>query len=170
MGIARNIARLIPNGSGELPTANIANNAINAAKIATGAVGADELLVGSGGAIESGSNSYGKYVKFADGTLIQTGMKTMSYASNVTSAQVTFPISFFNDGGISGSNITSYSFSGINTTSHGDPNAATPVLGRREDGAGFTTNWAGIGIFGRTNLSASYGSDISWIAIGRWKA
>lgn len=33
MGIARNIARLIPNGSGELPTANIAANAVTQAKL-----------------------------------------------------------------------------------------------------------------------------------------
>lgn len=34
MGIARNIARLIPNGSGELPTANLQNSAITSTKLA----------------------------------------------------------------------------------------------------------------------------------------
>jgi hypothetical protein len=43
MGIARNIARLVPNGSGELPTANIAANAITSAKISNGEVSADDL-------------------------------------------------------------------------------------------------------------------------------
>jgi hypothetical protein len=38
MGIARNIARLVPNGSGELPTANLQNAAITTAKIADAAV------------------------------------------------------------------------------------------------------------------------------------
>lgn len=38
MGIARNIARLIPNGSGELPTANLQDSAITTAKIADSAV------------------------------------------------------------------------------------------------------------------------------------
>ena len=47
MGIARNIARLIPNGSGELPTANIANDAISAAKIAANAVTGVKLASGA---------------------------------------------------------------------------------------------------------------------------
>lgn len=34
MGIARNIARLVPNGSGELPTANIAASAVTSSKLA----------------------------------------------------------------------------------------------------------------------------------------
>jgi hypothetical protein len=38
MGLARNLARLIPNNSGELPTANIAANAIVEADIANSAV------------------------------------------------------------------------------------------------------------------------------------
>jgi hypothetical protein len=43
MGIARNIARLVPNGSGELPTANIAAGAIVEADIANLAVTAGKL-------------------------------------------------------------------------------------------------------------------------------
>lgn len=43
MGIARNIARLIPNGSGELPTANLQNSAITSAKIADETVAAGDL-------------------------------------------------------------------------------------------------------------------------------
>jgi hypothetical protein len=43
MGIARNLARLVPNGSGELPTANIAAGAIVEADIANLAVTAGKL-------------------------------------------------------------------------------------------------------------------------------
>ncbi len=38
MGIARNLARLVPNGSGQLPTANLQDSAITTAKIADAAV------------------------------------------------------------------------------------------------------------------------------------
>jgi len=38
MGIARNIARLVPNGSGQLPTANLQDSAITSVKIADAAI------------------------------------------------------------------------------------------------------------------------------------
>jgi hypothetical protein len=41
MGKARDLARLSPNSSGQLPTANIADDAINAAKIAANAIATD---------------------------------------------------------------------------------------------------------------------------------
>jgi hypothetical protein len=43
MGIARNIARLVPNGSGELPTANLQDSAITSVKIADATVAAGDL-------------------------------------------------------------------------------------------------------------------------------
>lgn len=54
MGIARDIARLKPNTSGELPTANIANDAINAAKIAANAVNTSEIANGAATALKLG--------------------------------------------------------------------------------------------------------------------
>lgn len=43
MGLARNLSRLLPNSSGELPTANLQANAITSAKIADGAVASGDL-------------------------------------------------------------------------------------------------------------------------------
>jgi hypothetical protein len=43
MGIARNLARLVPNGSGELPTANLQDSAITSVKIADATVAAGDL-------------------------------------------------------------------------------------------------------------------------------
>lgn len=43
MGIARNIARLVPNGSGQLPTANLQDSAITSVKIADATVAAGDL-------------------------------------------------------------------------------------------------------------------------------
>jgi hypothetical protein len=47
MGRARDLARLLPNSSGQLPTANIQDDAINAAKIAANAVSSSEIASAS---------------------------------------------------------------------------------------------------------------------------
>jgi hypothetical protein len=49
MGKARDLARLSPNSSGQLPTANIQDDAINAAKIAADSVGSSEIASGAVG-------------------------------------------------------------------------------------------------------------------------
>jgi hypothetical protein len=48
MGIARNLARLVPNGSGELPTANIAASAITRAKLDDASELQTQLFTSSG--------------------------------------------------------------------------------------------------------------------------
>ena len=151
----------------QINTNSIAAGAVVAADIANSAVGENQVLVGSGGVFEDGTNSYGTYVKFADGTLIQRGIQSINHTSTIAFQQVTFPISFY--GTVVGG-VLPYGFSGTQSTSHGDSNAGTEVYGRQEDGSGNVTNASGIYLACRTFLNASYGTQIAWQAVGRWKA
>jgi len=72
MGIARNLARLVPNGSGELPTGNLQDSAITTAKIANGAVVEADL-----------ANSAVTFQKL--GTNARTIIKTRQYVFNTYS-------------------------------------------------------------------------------------
>jgi hypothetical protein len=78
MGIARNIARLIPNGSGELPTANIAAGAIVEADIANSAVTLEKLSA-------SGTKNATTYLR-GDNTFATVSQKLLQtvivYSSN----------------------------------------------------------------------------------------
>jgi hypothetical protein len=137
-----------------------------------GNLSTNTLLGGAatGSVMDVGSNSYGRYLKFADGTMFQWGRVSFSFTgATTTSVQLTFPTSFYDDGNQSGSS-TAYSVSGYGSTSHGDGNAATITVARLEDGSGQTTNMSGIRLIGRTLLAASYGQVWAWQAIGRWKA
>lgn len=164
------IMSIVINGTGTitgLSAGGLPSNSITAANIATGAVGADELLIGSGGAFEIGSNSYGNYTKFADGTMIQNGVASISHTSTLAYKMVTFPVAFY--GSVVGG-VLPYGFSGTQSTSHGDSNAGTEVYGRQEDNGGNVTTASSIYLACRTFLNASYGTQIAWQAIGRWKA
>ena len=69
MGIARNIARLIPNGSGLLPNANI--EAVAASKL-TGQV--PDANAPSGSVIQVVNSSYGSYTSTTSTSPVDTGL------------------------------------------------------------------------------------------------
>ena len=80
MGIARNIARLVPNGSGLLPNANI--EAVAASKL-TGQV--PDANAPSGSVVQVVTGNYGSYTSTTSTTPVDTGLSasiTPTSASN----------------------------------------------------------------------------------------
>lgn len=123
--------------------------------IITDGMSLDDYIRNTTGVVESGSNSNGSYIKFADGTLIQEG-DTGSFtipASTGGSKDVTFPINFYDTNYcVTQTNLgggTYYSWVAESTTN--------------KTISGFTCScW--------NNTSAgSSTTNFSWIAIGRWK-
>lgn len=110
--------------------------------------------------IESGSNANGSYIKFADGTMIQRGVYTVSLAistnwlggfiSAVT--LIPLPVAFSN------TDYTSVSTGSVDNASFGVLTSA---------GSQTTTQLAVRFLSVTTQSSASRG--VSWIATGRWK-
>ncbi len=108
-------------------------------------------FVGTAPIVESGSNVNGSWVKWADGTMVCTGI----YGSGIATSTflLTFPMPFINvDYDVSGN-------CGFTTADFGQlVKCGTPAT------SGITVGWA----YGRTLFTtASY---TRWTAIGRWKA
>lgn len=122
--------------------------------IITDGMSLDDYIRNTTGVVDSGSNSNGSYIKFADGTLIQQG-NTGSFtvpAGTDGSKDVTFPINFYD--------INYY----VTQTSLGGPYYSWVAESTTNKTiSGFKCNcW--------NNTSASAANvGYSWIAIGRWK-
>lgn len=111
------------------------------------------ILIG----FENGSNTYGSYVKFSDGTMIQygkTNIGSTTYAGQRLVATITMPTNFVNANNyvVTGSWYGNYVFSpGTYSTIgvyNGTKNAFTAFATTSETATTFI---------------------ISWIAVGRWK-
>lgn len=123
--------------------------------IITDGMSLDDYIRNTTGVVESGENSNGSYIKFADGTLIQqgnTGIFSVPAGQAGTKA-VTFPINFYD---------TDY------------------YVTQTEIGGGGYWSWVNVSTQNKTvsgfncscwsNTNASAASvGYSWIAIGRWK-
>jgi hypothetical protein len=89
MGIARNLARLVPNGSGELPTANLQNSAVTKAKQA-----ADAYTV-----IKTRQYVFNTYstVATSAGSWVDLGIYgdiTPAYSNSIIKIEFVMPLSF----------------------------------------------------------------------------
>lgn len=107
--------------------------------------------------IESGSNTYGSYIKFSDGTMIQygkTNIGSTTYADQRLVVTITMPTNFVNanDYVVTGSWYGNYVFSPGTYSTIGVYNATKNA---------FTA-------FATTSEQATT-FIISWIAIGQWK-
>lgn len=116
--------------------------------------------VGTAPIIESGSNATGKYVKYADGTMIQYFNATFSTvigASTVT-ATVNLPASFYD---------TNYVWTATQGSLHGSYVYACIIWGQT---AGKAVNT--FGVFGKAlaNFDTVTTVSANIVAIGRWKA
>lgn len=115
-----------------------------------------------GGIEESGSNAYGTYIKYKDGTMIQRGNLNINTpaSGNSSSGTITFPLAFFT---------SEYSIDMMQSTGHG--NLAYSIIAFGGRGVGKATNVFEFNyacIVG--SWSAAVGITVSWKAIGRWKA
>ena len=153
MGKARDLARLSPNTSGQLPTANIEDSAITSAKIADLTVGAGDLansLDLNSKSLVLPSNAGSSLVRVADTGTITTGTSitidncfstqyrvykvyAMMFAPT-SGGSMTFPGLRLRTGGVSGSDVTtgykwrSYRhYTGI-TTYESDVNDNDPIF------------------------------------------
>jgi hypothetical protein len=91
MGIARNIARLVPNGSGELPTANLQNSAVTKAKQAADAytvIKTRQYVFNTYSTVTSGANSWTDLGVYAD--------ITPTYSNSIIKVEFIMPLSFGN--------------------------------------------------------------------------
>lgn len=122
--------------------------------IITDGMSLDDYIRNTTGVVESGSNTNGSYIKFADGTLIQQG-NTGSFtvpAGTAGSKDVTFPINFYDINYY----VTQTSLGGAYYSWVAESTTNKTI-------SGFKCNcW--------NNTSAS-AADVgySWIAVGRWK-
>ena len=112
----------------------------------------DEQLneIPADGGITSGSNDYGYWTKFPDGTLINRGSVTMAHAdSDHRTYTITFPLAFVD---------TNYNPSVV-------PNAG----GIANFGAvltdSYTTTTMGVSVTRRSTANL----EMTWLVIGRWK-
>lgn len=117
--------------------------------------------LGTGGIISSGSNANGRYIKFVDGTLIQTG--------RVSGQAITAIVNFYGT--------TSGTMYYVNVTvnlpiSFYDNNyeATANVIDRGQIGVVIATSESVMTIQLRHTANTASISTASWIAIGRWKA
>lgn len=91
MGIARNLARLVPNGSGELPTANLQNSAVTKAKQAADAytvIKTRQYVFNTYSTVTSGANSWTDLGVYAD--------ITPTYSNSIIKVEFIMPLSFGN--------------------------------------------------------------------------
>lgn len=122
--------------------------------IITDGMSLDDYIRNTTGVVESGSNSNGSYIKFADGTLIQqgnTGRFTVP-ASTSGSKDVTFPINFYD-----------INYYVTQTSLGGDYYSWVAEATTNKTISGFKCN-----CWNNTSTSAA-DIEYSWIAIGRWK-
>ena len=122
--------------------------------IITDGMSLDDYIRNTTGVVESGSNSNGSYIKFADGTLIQEG-NTGSFtipANTGGNKDVTFPINFYDTNYY----VTQTSLGGVYYS-------WVAVATTNKTVSGFTCN-----CWNNTTASACT-TEYSWIAIGRWK-
>jgi hypothetical protein len=89
MGIARNIARLIPNGSGELPTANLQDSAITSTKVGPSArtvVKTRQYVFNTYSTVSSSANSWVDLGIYGD--------ITPTYSNSIIKIEFVMPLSF----------------------------------------------------------------------------
>lgn len=105
--------------------------------------------------VESGSNAHGSYIKFSDGTMIQSG--TVNCGAN-SAGLITFPSAFSSPNIImTANNIYNQSSElGLILTTQSDTTTVGVIYFRKYENGNLVTV---------TNTKAG----ASWIAIGKWK-
>lgn len=112
-----------------------------------------DLIGGINGVVESGSNENGRYIKFYDGTMICTAIKSINFDSPAWQV-ATFPATFMEVHGVSGAPQSSY--------------ADDPVINVVQDAyLAFDSLYGWIIRFKDTRATGTY--NYAFIAIGRWK-
>ena len=110
------------------------------------------------GVVESGSNANGNYIKFGDGTLIQSGIGTCP--ARVGYAEITFPVDFFDTGYVMNAN-HKYNSSNNYGGSAQLRNITNPQPVNK------TTAYIYSYMYDAT--IANYPRNVQYIAVGRWK-
>lgn len=125
-------------------------------------INAENLNHNFNAVVESGSNNNGYWIKYADGTMIQSGIYTFNGATNIA----------LPNGGNRSNGITVY----FPTSFVGVPKSLTVTSGSDTNDHGYVANNSQLtassfaGFWWTINVNnTSSAHTINWLAIGRWK-
>ena len=133
----------------DLPSTDTPINATNLNKM-------DEGIYNN--SFETGSNANGSYIKFNDGTLIQTGVGQCP--ANTGYADITFPMAFYDTNYIM---IANHKYTG--GSSYGGSAQLSNITNPQTN----NTTTAFIYSYQYDSSVASYPRNVQYMAIGRWK-